>query len=226
MCTTAQPDQYGHNQHVEDSAYRRSCLGLRAVWDSEIAADGGPLPGSVLDPLVTPQGWCGHVQGPTASKVIAATAAIAQAFGLPEGSIVVRTLGADDAFIWAYNTRSGADHHLSWPYPVLDGSEFVDIKRESAGTTLLDLVQLTSWARAYKESWQALRSGRQVDVQQFVRRLNRLRAGILDILTRTKPRQVRELLLRVGVERESLPVDLADTIDYPVDRDPTIPIPR
>lgn len=71
-----------------------------------------------------------------------------------------------------------------------------------------------------------MRSGRPVDVQQFVRRLNRLRAGILDILTRTKPRQVKELLLRVGIDRESLPTDLATTIDYPLDRDPTIPIPR
>jgi hypothetical protein len=202
------------------------CAGLRTVWDSKVAGDDGPLPGSALDPLVTPQGWCGHVQGPAASKVMAATAAIAKAFDLPEGSIVVRTLGTDDAFVWAYTTRSGADYHLNWPYPVLDGSEFVDIKRESAGTTLFDLVQLTSWARAYKESWHALRSGREIDVQQFVRRLSRLRAGILDILTRTKPRQVRELLLRVGIDHESLPVDLAEAIAYPVDRDPTIPIPR
>jgi len=207
--------------------YRQSRADLLVVWERAIAGEDGPLPGTVLEPLITPQGWCGHVHGQHAIKVMAAVEAISQAYGLPAGSIVARTLAADDdVFIWAYNTRSGADYHLRWPHPVLDGSEFVDIKRESAGTTLLDLVQLTAWARAYKESWQAIRSGRPVDVEQFARRLNRLRAGILDILTRTTPRQVRELLVRVGIDRESLPGDLADVIDYPLDRDPTIPIPR
>jgi hypothetical protein len=206
--------------------YQEECERVRAVWDAMVACEDGPLPGSKLDPLVTPQGWCGHVEGQSAVKVMAAAAEIAKAYELAEGSIVVRTVSDSGAFLWAYDARSSADHHLNWPYPVLDGSEFVDIKRESAGTTLLDLVQLTSWARAYKESWQGMRSGRPVDVQQFVRRLNRLRAGILDILTRTRPRQVRELLLRVGMDRESLPGDLADAIDYPLDRDPTIPIPR
>jgi hypothetical protein len=207
--------------------YRQGCAELRAVWEREIAADDGPLPGSVLDPLITPQGWCGHVHGPHSSKVMAAIGDITKAYGLAEGSIVVRTLDSDnDVFVWAYGTRSGADYHLRWPRPVLDGSEFVDIKRDSAGTTLFDLVQLTAWARAYKESWQDIRSKRPVDVEQFTRRLNRLRAGILDILTRTRPRQVRELLMRVGIDRESLPHDLAEMIDYPLDRDRTIPIPR
>jgi hypothetical protein len=214
---------------VADS-YRQACADVQTVWERTIGAGDGPLPGSVLDSLVTPQGWCGHVRlanEQTSARVMAAVGAIAEAYELPAGSIVVRTLDDDSqAFIWAYSTKSGADYHLKWPHPVLDGSEFVDIKRESAGTTLLDLVQLTAWARAYKESWQAIRSGRPVDVQQFARRLGRLRAGIVDILTRTKPRQVKELLLRVGIDRESLPSDLADAIDYPFDRDPTIPIPR
>jgi hypothetical protein len=210
--------------------YRQECAQLQTVWERAIACGEGPLPGSVLEPLVTPQGWCGHVQlteTQHAGDVMAAAEAVAKAYDLAEGAVVVRTLQTgDSAFVWAYSTRSGADYHLKWPYPVLDGSEFDEIKRESAGTTLLDLVQLTTWARAYKESWQAMRSGRPVDVQQFVRRVNRLRAGILDILTRTKPRQVRELLVRVGIDRESLPRDLADAIDYPLDRDPTMPIPR
>lgn len=215
---------------MDDSAYRRECADLRTAWTDAVANEDGPLPGSMLDPLVTPQGWCGHLQlavDQRASMVVDAAPKIAEAFGLAPNSIVVRTMADDTTvFIWAYSTRSGADYHLKWPHPVLDGSEFVDIKRESAGTTLLDLVQLTTWARAYKESWMAMRSGRPMDVQQFVRRLGRLRAGILDILARTKPRQVRELLLRVGIDHESLPADLASTIDYPRDRDPTIPIPR
>ncbi|MBP2319867.1 hypothetical protein JOF56_000252 [Kibdelosporangium banguiense] len=215
---------------MDDSAYRRDCAALRTVWENAVAGEDGPLPGSALDPLVTPQGWCGHVQlaaDQRAGMVVEAVPKITEAYGLAADSIVVRTMADETTvFIWAYSTRSGADYHLKWPHPVLDGSEFVDIKRESAGTTLLDLVQLTTWARAYKESWVALRSGRELDVQQFVRRLGRLRAGILDILARTKPRQVRELLLRVDIDHESLPADLASIIDYPRDRDPTIPIPR
>jgi hypothetical protein len=213
-----------------DDSYQRSCLDLEVRWQDTVGAPDGALPGSELDPLVTPQGWCGHVQlteGQRAGMVVQAAARIEEAFGLPEDSVVVRTVEQDNAvFIWAYTLRSSADYHLKWPHPVLDGTEFVDIKRETTGTTLFDLVQLTTWARAYKDSWIAIRSGKDVDVQQFVRRLGRLRAGILDILTRTAPRQVRELLLRVGIDRESLPEDLAGEIDYPRDRDPTIPIPR
>ncbi|ALG07376.1 hypothetical protein [Kibdelosporangium phytohabitans] len=215
---------------MEDSTYRRDCAALRETWDTAIAVDGGPLPGSALDPLVTPQGWCGHVrlaEGQRAATVIDAAPRIAEAFGLPDGSIVVRTMPDNrEVFVWGYSTKSGADYHLSWPHPVLDGSEFIDIKRESKGTTLLDLVQLTTWARAHKESYEALRAGRAQDVQQFARRLGRLRAGIVDILTRAKPQQIRELLLRVGLERAALPNDLADEIGYPRDRDATIPIPR
>lgn len=215
---------------VDNSTYQQECDALRALWQDAIAAADGPLPGSVLEPLVTPQGWCGYVrlaEEQRASTVIAAVGQIAAAFGLPDGSVVVRTMAdSHEVFVWGYSTKSGADYHLNWPHPVLDGSEFVDIKRESKGTTLLDLVQLTTWARAHKESWEALRTGRDPDVQQFVRRLTRLRAGIVDILTRAKPRQVRELLLRVGLDRAALPEDLADAIGYPRDRDATIPIPR
>nr|WP_042194562.1 hypothetical protein [Kibdelosporangium sp. MJ126-NF4]CEL21405.1 hypothetical protein [Kibdelosporangium sp. MJ126-NF4]CTQ96028.1 hypothetical protein [Kibdelosporangium sp. MJ126-NF4] len=215
---------------MDDSAYRQECEALRAVWDRAIAHADGPVPGSVLNPLVTPQGWCGHVrltEDQRAATVIDAVAEIAEAFGLPQDAVVVRTMAEHhEVFVWGYSTKSGADYHLHWPHPVLDGSEFVDIKRESKGTTLFDLVQLTTWARAHKESWEALRAGRDQDLQQFVRRLTRLRAGIVDILTRAKPRQVRELLMRVGLDRAALPNDLADAINYPHDRDPTIPIPR
>ncbi|TCO50633.1 hypothetical protein EV192_11310 [Actinocrispum wychmicini] len=202
------------------------CDDLRAVWDYAIAAEDGPLPGTSLDPLVTPQGWCGHIHGRHSSKVMAAVRQIEEAYELPRNSVVIRTLDDDqDVFIWVYTTPSGADYHLKWPHP-LDGTEFVDIHRESAGTTLLDLVKVTAWARAYKESWHDMRSKRPVDVDRFARRLGRLRAGIVDLLARTSPQQVRELLVRVGIDRDSLPHDLAEAIDYPLDRDPTIPIPR
>lgn len=63
-------------------------------------------------------------------------------------------------------------------------------------------------------------------MQRFTRRLTLLRAGIIDILTRTRPVQIRELLLRVGVPAESLPGDLLRALDYPTRNLPTIPRAR
>lgn len=195
---------------------------LEDVWERTIGAADGPLPGSRLTALRTPQGWCGQVDRPAGDLQ---PAAIALAYGLPPGSVAVRGDGQDHAFVWAYRTAGGADYHLAWPHPPLDGSEFVDVTRESKGTSLLDLVRLTTWARSYQESWAALRTGRTVDMGQLVRRYTRLRAGILDLLPRTSPRQLRDLLLEVGVNREALPDDLAAAIDYPGGRELTIPIP-
>ena len=50
-----------------------------------------------------------------------------------------------------------------------------------------------------------------------------LRAGIFDMLTRSRSIQVRELLVRVGVPAESLPEDVLRAIDYPVANMPTVP---
>lgn len=208
-------------------SYRAECAEIEAVWRREVAAEDGPLPGSRLTALVTPQGWCGHVEpgGAWAGRVLAAAGGIAAAYDLPEAAITVRNSGERAAFVWAYRTAGGADYHRAWPDPPLDGSEYVDIHREGRGNSLLDLVQLTTRARAYQESWAALRAGKSVDMGRVVRRYNRLRAGVQDLLPRTDPEQLRDILLQVGVSREALPEDLASAIGYPGGSELTIPIP-
>lgn len=209
-------------------SFRAECAAIEAVWQREVAAEDGPLPGSRLTAIVTPQGWCGHIEpadGGWAGRVLAAAGAIAAAYDLPQAALTVRNSGERAAFVWAYRTAGGADYHRSWPHPPLDGSEYVDIHREGRGSSLLDLVQLTARARAYQESWAALRAGHAVDMGRVVRRYSRLRAGIHDLLPHTHPEQLRDLLMQVGVSREALPADLADAIGYPGGSELTIPIP-
>ncbi|GAB3435328.1 hypothetical protein [Actinophytocola sediminis] len=214
-------------------AYRAECAEIEAVWQREIASADGPLPGSRLTALVTPQGWCGQLvpaDGGWAVRVLSASkvivAALATAYHLPESAITMRPNGERAVFVWAYRTAGGADYHRAWPHPPLDGSEYVDIQREKPGTSLLDLVQLTTRARAYQESWTALRTGRAVDMGQVVRRYQRLRAGVHDLLPHTPADQIRDILLQVGVNREALPDDLAATIGYPAGSELTVPFPR
>lgn len=220
-----------HNGTVDD--YRAGCAEIESVWAREIAGEDGPLPGSGLTALVTPQGWCGHVEpadGRWAVGVLAAAktivAAVAAAYDVPERAVTMRPDGERAVFVWVYSTAGGADYHRGWPHPPLDGSEYIDIQRERPGTSLLDLVQLTTRARSYQETWSALRTGRQVDMAQLVRRYHRLRAGIHDLLPRTRPDQLRDILLQVGVSREALPDDVAETIGYPAGSELTIPFPR
>jgi hypothetical protein len=213
-------------------SYRERCAEIEEVWRREIAAEDGPLPGSRLTALVTPQGWCGQLEpaeGGWAVGVLSAAsaiaAAVAAAYDLPKAAVTMRPNGERAVFIWAYHTAGGADYHRSWPYPPLDGSEYIDIQRDRPGTSLLDLVQLTTRARAYQECWTALRTGQTVDMGQLVRRYQRLRAGIHDLLPRTRPDQIRDILLQVGVIREALPEDLADVIGYPAGSELTVPFP-
>lgn len=203
------------------------------MWEREIAGEEGALPGSRLTALLTPQGWCGRIepaQGGWAVGVLSAAkvivAALSVAYDLPESAITMRPDGERAVFVWAYRTAGSADYHRAWPHPSLDGSEYVDIQRDRPGTSLLDLVQLTTRARAYQEVWSALRTGRQVDMGQVVRRYHRLRAGIHDLLPRTHADQLRDILLQVGVSREALPDDLAEAIGYPAGSELTVPFPR
>lgn len=212
--------------------YRERCAAIEAVWRREIAAEDGPLPGSRLTALVTPQGWCGHLEpaeGGWAVGVLSAAsaiaAAVAAAYDLPKAAVTMRPDGERAVFIWAYHTAGSADYHRCWPNPPLDGSEYIDIQRDRPGTSLLDLVQLTTRARAYHEAYLALRTGRDVDIAKVVRRYQRLRAGIHDLLPRTRPDQIRDILLQVGVSREALPEDLADAIGYPAGNELTVPFP-
>jgi hypothetical protein len=200
--------------------------GIMAVWGREIASEGGPLPGASLDAMPTPHGWCGHVAGSTPQRVTAAADLIAAAYGLPDRSVIVQQTDGGGVFLWAYRTPSAADYHRQWPQPVIDGSEFTDVARSGGGGSLLDYVRLTEMARKHRAEWLDLRGGRPVDVQRFTRRLALLRAGVFDILARTRPVQVRELLLRVGVPAESLPDDVLRAIDYPTGNLPTVPRSR
>lgn len=197
-----------------------------AVWAREIASERGPLPGSTLEAMPTPHGWCGPVGGATPQRVQAAAERIAAVYRLPERSVLVEQSERADVFLWAYRAASAADYHRQWPQPVIDGTEFTDVVRSGSGSSLLDYVRLTEMARKHQADWSDLRGGRPVDVQRFTRRLALLRAGIVDILTRSRRVQVRELLLRVGVAAESLPVDVLRAIDYPVAGMLTVPRAR
>ncbi|MFI9389006.1 hypothetical protein [Kutzneria sp. NPDC052558] len=197
-----------------------------AVWTREIASVWGPLPDATLDAMPTPHGWCGHVRGATSQSTTAAADQIAAAYGLPSRSVVVQQTDGGDVFLWAYRSASAADYHRQWPQAVIDGSEFSDVVRSGEGSSLLDYVRLTEMARKHQGDWRDLRGGRPVDIQRFTRRLTLLRAGIFDMLTRSRPIQVRELLLRVGVPAESLPGDVLRAIDYPVATMLTVPRAR
>jgi hypothetical protein len=176
--------------------------------------------------MPTPHGWCGHVRGTTAQLVQAAAEQIAAAYGLPARSVLVETTEGGGVFLWAYRTSSAADYHRQRPQPVIDGTEFTDVAPSGSGSSLLDYVRLTEMARKHQADWRDLRGGRPVDIQRFTRRLTLLRAGVFDILARSRPVQVRELLLRVGVAAESLPDDVLRAIDYPIGGLPTIPRAR
>ena len=199
---------------------------IGAVWARAVACADGPLPNAQLDAMPTPHGWCGHVTAAQA-QVEAAADAIATAYDLPAGTVVVYPTSPDRSFVWAYRTPSGADYHRQWPRSVIDGTEFADVEPSgTGGSSLLDFVRLTEMARKHQAEWEDLRSGRPVDVQHFTRRLALLRAGIFNILTRTRAVQVRELLLRVGVPAESLPSDLLRALDYPTTNLSTVPRAR
>ena len=197
-----------------------------AVWAREIASGWGPLPDTTLDAMPTPHGWCGSVHGASPQLAAGAAGQIAKAYGLPTPSVIMQQTDGGGVFLWAYRTASAADYHRQWPQPVIDGSEFTDVTRSGAGSSLLDYVRLTEMARKHQAEWRDLRGGRPIDIQRFTRRLTLLRAGVFDMLTRSRPVQVRELLLRVGVPAESLPDDVLRAIDYPIGSLPTIPRAR
>jgi hypothetical protein len=197
-----------------------------AVWAGEIASATGPLPGSRLDAMPTPHGWCGRVHGTTPQLANAAAGRIAETYQLPTNAVIVETTDGGGVFLWAYRTPSAADYHRHWPQPVIDGTEFSDVARSGSGSSLLDYVRLTEMARKHQADWRDLRGGRPVDVHRFTRRLTLLRAGVFDILARSRPDQVREVLLRVGVPAESLPDDVLRALDYPIGGLPTVPRAR
>lgn len=196
---------------------------VQEVWARDISCPDGPLPGAQLTAVTTPQGWCGRVWAVDPRRAAVATDAIAAAYDLPPTSVIMQQISQESVFVWGYLHPSGADYHRLWPQPVIDGAEYVDVQRVGTGPSLLDFVRLTEMAHKVRKDWLALRAGRPVEIGRFVRRQTMLRAGILDILPRTRPAAVRELLQRVGIPAESLAEDLLLALDYPVGDLPTMP---
>ncbi len=196
---------------------------LQDVWQRDIGCEQGPLPGARLNAMTTPHGWCGRVHDVDPTLATQAAEAIATAYQLPVSSVIVRKTDQTSLFVWCYAHPSGADYHRGWPQPVIDGSEYIDVRPSTSGASLLDFVRLTEMANKYRGDWRSLRGDHPVQIDRFLRRTTMLRAGILDILARTSPAAVRELLLRVGVVAESLPTDLLLALDYPVSAMRTLP---
>ncbi|MEU3767903.1 hypothetical protein AB0E55_22865 [Amycolatopsis keratiniphila] len=196
---------------------------LLALWERGVAGPDGPLAGAILDPAPLPTGWCGQVQLVPGEHHIGdvrdAEDFIAAIYGLQRGAVVVedsRTGTADTAFVWAFHTVSAADHYRHTPMTTLD----VYGRADAPASTTADpgeLKHLADWADKHRFVWDQLRAGehRHVDVDRVVHRLQRLRGGILDLLPRTAPGQVRAVLEDAGVTREHLPDDLADLVGLP-----------
>lgn len=129
-----------------------------------------------------------------------------------------RSGSADTAFIWAFHTSSAADYHRHVPMSTLDvqsrGGEPAPPRAES-----WELEHLSDWAGKVSHSWKAaLTQGGPADPARFIRRSLRLRGGVLDLLPRTAPGQVREVLTSRGVTRDMVPTDLADAVGLPPSR--------
>ncbi|MBA8932122.1 hypothetical protein BC739_009381 [Kutzneria viridogrisea] len=93
------------------------------------------------------------------------------------------------------------------------GQEYAGMTTEPGQPSKFDLDQINDWAYKHHFSRQAIRNENYNDVEGFVRRLRRLRGGILDLLPREAyPGQVRDILIRNGITYQCLPEDLADMV--------------
>lgn len=120
---------------------------------------------------------------------------------------------ADTAFIWAYRSPAGADYHAHRPRTI-SGQPYLGEAAVVGRPTQFDWAELGDWAHKYAYSRKVMREqGKIIDVARFVRRLLRLRAGILDALPQTRPGEVRGLLQDRGITVEMLPDDLAELVD-------------
>ncbi|ALG12075.1 hypothetical protein [Kibdelosporangium phytohabitans] len=95
----------------------------------------------------------------------------------------------------------------------MDGQHASD-KPAPPHATAWELDHLSGWARRYRSSREIVGTHGRVNVDRFVRRLLRLRGGILDLLPRTASGHIRTLLLDQDIDRECLPKDLADAVGF------------
>jgi len=202
--------------------YVASCEAIRQVWDRRIGSRRGPLPGATLDPVVTPLGWCGHVQGfITQTDQMsrggegrkALQHAVEEAYGLPAGAVLIddgwRRIG-DTRFIWAYERPGVVDYHERQPYSVWG----LPSRQEPGpgGVTGYEWSELQDWAVKHRRMLEALRAGHPVDMEQVSRRYNRMRAAILDALTRAGADDVRAVLIERGLGYGDVGEDIAERL--------------
>lgn len=210
-------------QRDRRARYLAECERIREVWDRGIAHRRGLLPGATLDPVVTTRGWCGHVQALiTQTDVLARSdsrrqlqQAVEQAYELPPGAVLIddgwRGIG-DTAFIWAYPRPGVVDYHQRLPHSVF-GQNFAGEKTSPGQLTRLEISELADWARKHHDMLYGLRTGRYaVDMTQLVRRYNRMRAAILDALTRVGPDEVKAILSESKLSYEDLGEDIGDIL--------------
>ncbi|WP_225827094.1 hypothetical protein [Streptomyces naphthomycinicus] len=208
-----------HEQQRRRNEYLQECALVREVWDQKIAHRRGILPDATLDPVVSNIGWCGQVQlvpgANHSGEVEKAADDIAYAYELPPGSVVVdpgHRGTADTSFLWAYRSPSHARHHNLRPWG-LHGNDYAGESTPPGLVTRLEWAELEDWASKYAFVWKQIRrpDGR-VDMEQFLRRLTRLEAAILDVLSRTRAETVRQIVEKAGLPYESLSQDVAEAI--------------
>jgi hypothetical protein len=198
--------------------YLAECRRISSIWEQNIAAPDGLLPGATLDPFITPRGWCGHVQATieqtgdldqAGRRRLAAV--LADLYGLPQGAVLVddgwEGIG-DTAFIWAYRRPGEVDYHQRLPHSVFRLG-FAGEAPLPGQLTKLERSELKSWTRKHVAMLESLRGGRHVEMVQMSRRYNRMRGAILDALTRAAPEEVRDLLVEVKVHPRDLGDDIA-----------------
>lgn len=147
---------------------------------------------------------------------------IAAAFGRLPGSVLVEPgdeMTADTAFVQVYRTPSQARHHHRRP-PLLYGQPLVAENPPEGDLSPEEYGHLRAWAFRYSASWDAMRRypAGSFDVDRFIRRFVRLRAGIEDAAPRAAAGRIAQILTDEGLTHESLPEDLARLagLDRPV----------
>lgn len=195
-----------HEQQRRREQFLQRGRDAQEIWEREIASPGGPLPGAVLDVLEHRDGWVGHVHLVTrrpASDIDKAAAAIEEAWDLAPGSVVVDS-GGSGAEIWVYRGPSTARHHRLRPMSLAPRRD----QRHGAGAES----HLQDWANRYAYSWQSMRGGGPVDMEQFLRRLARLEAALTDAAPYAEPGVLAGIVEKAGLPYESLSEDVAEAI--------------
>jgi hypothetical protein len=200
--------------------YVQECKEISRIWDQRIGSRSGLLPGSTIDAIRTPGGWCGQVQlvpgAHSTSDVRDVDTQIGDIYDVPQGALVVdegHAGTADTAFLWAYRRPSMADHHDRAPSSVFM-QNWSGEKTPAGQLTRLERGELTSWTKKYLRTRQTMLDGRQVDVEDLIRRANRMRGAIVDALPRAGAAEVITILSEAGMTLEAMPQQLARSMGW------------